>query len=212
MSTKDVFMLNNGSEGSSKGSSAKIPSSPVTFGAALETLKSLSRKEDVTLTGRNEQPFPSSWSEIIQTQRTHFSSCSKGPMTSISSDKSHFHLGRQTTMPSTTSSAATANSSDKTFSAIYSFGTKLILPHPRLKVTKPEPLQSRTFESENTSTGFGRANVNLQAEGPLYGHPKLEDGQQPNMDILNLTDPTVVVANDPLLISDLLWLSVCLSK
>lgn len=196
MTTKDALMLNKGSEGSGKGSSTKIPFSTVTFDVALETLKSLSRKDDVTLTGRNEQPSPSSWSEIILTLRTKSSSHSQGPITSVSSDKSNVNLGRQTTMPSTASSAATATSNDETFSAIYSFGTKLMAPYTKWETTKPEPFQSSAFESDNTTTGFYRANSNLQADGPSYEHPKLRDGQQPNMHIFNSTDPTVV-ASDP---------------
>ncbi|XP_042271410.1 serine-rich adhesin for platelets isoform X3 [Thunnus maccoyii] len=194
MTPKDVFMLNKGSDSSSKVSFTKIPFSLEMFDAALET--SLSHKDDGTLMGHNEQPSPSSWSEIILTPRTNSSSRSQGLITSVSSDKSPFYLGRQTTMPSTASSAATATSNEKTFRAIYSFGTKLMAPYTKWKATKPEPFQNSAFESENTSTGFDRGNSNIQADGPSYEHPMLENGQQPNMHVLNSTDPTVV-ASDP---------------
>lgn len=197
MTTKDFLMLNKGSEGSGKGSPTEIPFSPGTFDATLQSLKSFSRKDDVTLVGHYEQSSPSSWSEIIITPRTN----SQGPFTSVRSDKSNFYLGRQTTIPPTASSAATTSSSDgqnssDTFSAIFSFGTKLMAPYTKWKTTKPVPFQSTASELENTFIGFDRANSNLQADGPSYEHPKLEDGQEHNAHILNSADPTVV-ASDP---------------
>lgn len=197
ITTKDVFTLNKRSEGSP----SETPFSPVSFDVALEPLKSRSPEHDVTLMGLYEQSSPSSWSEIISTPRANSTSSSQGPITSVSSDKSKFYLGRQTTSHFTASSAAATSSSDRqnstgTLSAIFSFGTKLMAPYTKWKATRPVPFQSSASESENTSTGFDRANSNLAADGPSYEHPKLVNEQEHNVHILNSTDPTAV-ASDP---------------
>nr|XP_046240942.1 UPF0606 protein KIAA1549L isoform X3 [Scatophagus argus] len=82
MTTKDFFVLNKASEGSGKGFPSEIPLSALPFDAALETLKSLSHKDDVTLSGRYEQSSPSS-SEIILTRRTNATPHSPGSVTSM---------------------------------------------------------------------------------------------------------------------------------
>lgn len=196
ITTKDFFMFNKGSEGSGKGSPTEIPFSPVASDAALEPLKSISRKDGVTHTGRFEQSSPSTWSEIILTPRTNSTSRSQDPITSVRSDRSFFYLGRQRSIPSTASSAATTSSSDgqnsiEPFSAIFSFGTKLMAPYIKWEATKRVSFQSTAFDLEN------RANSHLQADGPSYEHPELEDGQEGNVHILNLTDPSVVTS-DPI--------------
>lgn len=201
ITTKDVFTLNKSFKGSSRGYPPENPFSPVTFDAALEPLKILSRDHDVTLVGRYEQSSPSSWLEIISTPRANSSSSSQGPITSVSSDKSTFYLGRQATNLFTTSSAAASPSSDRqsstgTLGAIFSFGTKLMAPYTKWKPTKHVSFQSSAFESENTSTGFDRANSHLPADGPSDEHPKLGNEQKHNVHILNLSDPTLV-ASDP---------------
>ena len=196
MTTKGFFVV---TKGSSEGSPTEIPFPPLPFDAASESLKGLSRKDAATLMGKST---PSSWPEIILTPRTNSASHSQGSTTSARSHKSNFYSGRRTAIPSTASSAATTFSSDgrnssETIRAIFSFGTKIMAPYTKWKTTKPPvPFQSTASELENTSTGFDRAKSNLQADGPSREQPKLEGGQELNVHILNLTDPTAV-ASDP---------------
>lgn len=195
MTTKDFFVLNKRSEG------PEMLFSAVPFDAASETLKSLSHKEDGTLMGRYERSTPSSWSEITLTARTNSTSRSPASITSVRGDKSHFYLDAQTSIPSMASSSATTSSSDgenssEIFSAIFSFGKNIMAPYTKWKTSKPLSFQSTASELENTSIGSDRANSNFQADGPSYEHLNLEDGQERNVHILNLTDPTVV-ASDP---------------
>lgn len=194
---KDFSVLNRDSESSVKGSPTEIPSSPLPSDAALETLKSPSHEDDVTLMGHYEQTTPSSWSEIILTRRRNSTPRPLGSLTSVRSDKSNFYLGIKTTIPSTASSAVTTSSSDGlnssgTFSAIFSFGTNIMAPYTKWKTTKPVSFQGTASELESTSIGFDRAKSNLQADGTSYEHPKLDGGQEHNVRVLNLTDPTEV--------------------
>lgn len=174
ITTKDVFTLNKSADVSSKTFPTEKPF--LTFDVTLEPLK------------------------FQSTPRAKSSSSSQGPITSVSSDKSNFYLGRQTTDPFIASSAAATSStnrhnSNETPGAIFSFGTILMAPYTKLKSTKHVPFQSSAFESENTSTGFDRANSNLPADGPSYEHPKLGNEQEHNVHILNSTDPTAITSD-----------------
>lgn len=195
MTTKDILMLNRGSESSGRGSPTAI-SSPVTLDVTLGHLKSISHKDDMTVMSHHEKVFHF-LSEIFPTLKTATSSHTQGPVASITSDKSNFYLDKLTAMPSTAFSAAVSTSSSdgqsrtETVSTIFSFGTELMAAYKKWEDTKPVPAQSSAFDSENTSTGFERAKSNLQADGPSYEHPKLESGQEHNVHRLNSTDPTV---------------------
>lgn len=128
------------------------------------------------------------------------SSSSQGPISSVSSDKSTFYLGGQTSNPFIASSAAATSStnrqnSNETLGAIFSFGTKLMAPYTKLKSSKHVPFQSGAFQSENASTGFDRAHSSSPADGPSYKHPKLGNEHNHNVLILNLTDPTAVTSD-----------------
>jgi len=152
-----------------------------------------------THTGSFKRPSLSSWSEMTLIPMIHSAYRSKRPITSVRSDGSNLYLGRQRTIPSAASSAATTSFSDGqnssgSLSAIFSSGTKLMAPYTKWKTTKPVSFQSTAFELEDTSIGF--ANSNFQADGPLYELTKLDDGQEGNVQILNSTNKTVV-ASDP---------------
>lgn len=193
------FMASEGffikSKGSGKKTSTQTPSFPVT---AMESVTSPSHTADATFTGHHEQSSLSFWSDIIPTRRK--SSVSLGPIARVSNVNTNSVSGRQTTVASSAPSAATSSFNDRqnsmeTSSTISSFGTKLMALFSKWKTTKPMPLQSGPFESENASTSFDRAKYNFPADGSSYEHQKLEDRQERDVQILNPKDSTAVTSD-----------------
>lgn len=184
--SENLFVLNDASESSDKQSSAK-PLPHKAFADALALVRSTNRDHYVTFS-------PLSESENTPTQKTNVSLL--GLITGVSGDNSNSFLGRQTVSSAVTSSFRDGLKSAQTPSAIFGrFGTKLMTLYTKRKATKPRPLQSSAFKSENASSGFDSAQSNLSADGSSYEHQKLEDRQEHNVDILNSDDSTSVTSD-----------------